>query len=213
MPIPLPAPFLVVIITTPSLAREPYKADAVAPFSTVIDSMSSGLIEENPSPPSELLTCPDLAPNPPPNPKVVLSIGTPFTIISGWFTLLKEDWPRILILVDPPGPVPMVEIFTPESFPCNVLIGFGVRFVATASAFTVAVAKPKRLASFLIPSAVTTTSLSTLGSEERTTSSVVFPLSLTSLSRYPTKEKIKLALPVTFRVKLPLASVIVPWVV
>ena len=38
----VPLPDLVVIKITPLLAREPYKAAALAPFSTVIDSTSSG---------------------------------------------------------------------------------------------------------------------------------------------------------------------------
>jgi hypothetical protein len=54
MPIPRPLPFvLVVIIITPSLAREPYNAAAGAPFNIVILSISSGLMLENASPPSE----------------------------------------------------------------------------------------------------------------------------------------------------------------
>ena len=44
-PIPVvPRPLLVVIKMAPSFALEPYRAAAVAPFSTVIDSTSSGLI-------------------------------------------------------------------------------------------------------------------------------------------------------------------------
>ena len=79
------------IIKTPSFAREPYKAAAVAPFNTVIDSISSGFILDKPSPPSEVL--------PPPRtpielseallpglvPKLVLSIGTPLITIKGEF--------------------------------------------------------------------------------------------------------------------------------
>src|SRR5215475_6785387 len=38
------APFLVVMITTPSAARDPYRAAAAAPLSTLRLSISSGLI-------------------------------------------------------------------------------------------------------------------------------------------------------------------------
>src|ERR1700743_3165293 len=38
------APFFVVMITTPSAARDPYKDAAAAPLSTERDSMSSGLM-------------------------------------------------------------------------------------------------------------------------------------------------------------------------
>ncbi len=43
IPRPLLA-FLVVIMMTPLAAREPYRAEAAAPFNTLMDSMSSGLI-------------------------------------------------------------------------------------------------------------------------------------------------------------------------
>jgi len=48
IPIPLSFldPFLVVIITTPLAALDPYNALAAAPFKTLIDSMSSGFISE-----------------------------------------------------------------------------------------------------------------------------------------------------------------------
>src|SRR5690606_15956022 len=50
-PIPrLFLPDLVVITITPFAALEPYKAEAFAPFNTVIDSTSSGLIKEAPLP-------------------------------------------------------------------------------------------------------------------------------------------------------------------
>ena len=40
----LPLPDFVVIKITPAFAREPYKAEAAAPFNTEILSISSGLI-------------------------------------------------------------------------------------------------------------------------------------------------------------------------
>ena len=89
MPFPLLLVF-VVIIMTPSLARDPYNADAAAPFKTVIASISSGLILLKPSPPSEVLLDP-LSETSPLAPLFVLSIGTPFTTIKGELFPPKED--------------------------------------------------------------------------------------------------------------------------
>ena len=164
-PIPLPSPLvLVVIIITPSFAREPYKAAAVAPFKTLILSISSGLMLESPSPPSEVLPPPrtpiELSAPALPGfvPKLVLSIGTPFTTISGLFCPEMEDCPLILILEVPPGPVPKAEMFTPAIFPCKAFIKLGERFSVIASALMVEMEYPNFLASRLIPKAVTTTS-------------------------------------------------------
>ena len=82
-PNPCPAvPFLVVIIITPLLAREPYKAAADAPFKTLIDSISAGLIEDIPSPESNPHV--SALPSEPCERVVeyVLSIGTPSTTIN-----------------------------------------------------------------------------------------------------------------------------------
>ncbi|OQB59327.1 MAG: hypothetical protein BWX96_02852 [Bacteroidetes bacterium ADurb.Bin145] len=85
-PRPLPAPLvLVVIITTPSLALDPYNAAAAAPLRTVILSTSSMFILARPSPPSELPT------EPPPPLKLVLSMGIPLTTIRGVLAPLKDD--------------------------------------------------------------------------------------------------------------------------
>ena len=89
MPFPLLLVF-VVIIMTPSLARDPYNADAAAPFKTVIASISSGLILLKPSPPSEVLLDP-FSETSPLAPLFVLSIGTPFTTINGELFPPKED--------------------------------------------------------------------------------------------------------------------------
>lgn len=141
----------------------------------------------------------------------MLSIGTPFKTTSGWFTPLNDDWPRMRIFTDPAGPVPKEEMLTPESLPCSVPIGFGVRFVATASAFTVAVAKPSFLDSFLMPRAVTTMSLIVRASVAIVTVSGAPAAALTRCSAYPTIEKTSVALAGTVILKLPPPSVTVPW--
>ncbi len=46
----LPFPDLVVISITPFNARDPYNAEALAPFNTVIEATSSGLIAAAPFP-------------------------------------------------------------------------------------------------------------------------------------------------------------------
>ncbi len=88
-------------------------------------SISSGLMLDNPSPPS--------ANTPPPfteivlSLKLVLSIGTPLITISGLFCPDSDDWPRMRIFEVPPGPVPSEEIFTPATLPCK-----GVHHIAGA---------------------------------------------------------------------------------
>src|SRR5213075_3150699 len=98
---------LVVIIITPSFALDPYKAAAAPPFSTVILSISSGLMLDKPSPPSAV-TPPPLTPADAASLKLVLSTGTPLITINGLFVPLMDDCPRIRILEVLPGPVPSV---------------------------------------------------------------------------------------------------------
>ena len=100
---------------TPSFAREPYKAAAGAPFNIDILSISSGLMLDKPSPPSAVMP-PPFTPFTSPL-KLVLSTGTPLITISGLFCPLMEDWPRMRIFEDPPGPVPREEIFKPATLP------------------------------------------------------------------------------------------------
>src|SRR5512145_257372 len=96
-----PAPVLVVTIITPSFARWPYSAAAVAPLRTVKDSISSGFILCKPSPKSP----------PIPVPVLLLLIGTPLTTINGELSPLNDDWPRILSFDEPPGPVGGADTF------------------------------------------------------------------------------------------------------
>ena len=167
---------------TPSLAREPYNAEAAAPFKTDMLSISSGLMLERPSPPSEVFPPPltpiELSDAALPGlvPKLVLSIGTPLTTISGLFWPEIEDCPRIRILEVPAGPVPNPEILTPAIFPESEFIRFGVRFTVSWSEFTFAVAYPRLLLDFLIPRAVTTTSSRASTSGTNLTSIVVCPV-------------------------------------
>src|SRR5690606_35622626 len=157
-PIPDPVPlFLVLIMITPSLALDPYKAEAAAPFNTVIDTISSGLIVLKPSPLSEvrLLPLSDVSPL---APKLVLSIGTPLTTIKGELCPPKEDCPRIRILLVPAGPDPKEVILTPANLPCKAFIKLEERLTVISSVSTVAVAYPNVLASLFIPRAVIITS-------------------------------------------------------
>ncbi len=124
---------------TPSFAREPYKAEAAAPFKTVIFSISSGLILLRPSPPSEVLFEP-LSATSPLAPLLVLSIGTPFTTIKGELLPPNEDWPLIRILLVPAAPDPRDVIFTPAILPCKAFIKLTLLFTETSSPPTVAVA-------------------------------------------------------------------------
>src|SRR5690606_3481139 len=98
-------------------------ADAAAPFKTVIDSMSSGLILLRPSPPSEVLLLPRSEVSPL-APKLVLSIWTPLTTTKGEFWPPNDDCPRMRILLVPAGPEPNWEMFTPAILPCKAFMKF-----------------------------------------------------------------------------------------
>ena len=91
----LASPFLVVITITPLPALKPYKAAALGPFNTVIDSMSSGLISAAPfgksTPPPE-----------PALPKLELLIGTPSTTYKGSLFPVIEELPLNTILDEAP---------------------------------------------------------------------------------------------------------------
>src|SRR5690606_3424031 len=100
-------PDFVVIMITPSFARNPYNAAAAAPFKTVIEAISSGLILCKP-PPSSDLACPV---------SVVLLMGIPLTTMRGELSPPNDDCPRIRILDEPPGPLAGGEMLTPASLP------------------------------------------------------------------------------------------------
>ena len=116
-------PFLVVITTTPFAALLPYRDAADAPFKTLTDSISLGLISLRrdpcvtpPLPPVMLL---------PPAYVVVLSSGTPSTIIKGCIEPSIVFAPLILIVLPAPGSPLDLVILTPEAFPLRALTTVG----------------------------------------------------------------------------------------
>ena len=64
---------------------------------------------------------------------VLLSIGRPSTIISGWLLLLIELTPRMVIDVDAPGTPDVLVTSTPATRPCSALMKFS-RCVCAMSA-------------------------------------------------------------------------------
>ena len=93
-------PLLVVIMTTPFAASEPYSAEAEAPFRMERVAMSSGLTSTRPL---ELMRCSSQYPF---SLAFPLRMGTPSIITSGWLLPVMELSPRTLIdtaEVAPPG--------------------------------------------------------------------------------------------------------------
>ena len=126
-PIPLrEIPDLVVMMITPFAARAPYKAAAVLPFNTEIFSISSGFNAERPSPPS-------FPPQRPACPKLLVSMGTPFTTYNGWSFPPKEEPPRMITRVDPAAPDAGGDTFTPAILPVRAFPTFAVRTSCTIS--------------------------------------------------------------------------------
>ena len=117
-------PFLVVIISTPLEAALPQRAAELAPFSTVIDSMSSGLSWERASllsfEPSTIIVAP------PPSmsicPATLFCMGTPSITMSGELLPSIDALPRRRILEAPPAPPELGVMTRPALFPCNELM-------------------------------------------------------------------------------------------
>ena len=155
-------PFFVVITTTPLAALLPYKDAADAPFRTFTDSISAGFISFRrdpwvtpPLPPVILL---------PPAYDVVLSRGTPSTIINGWIEPSIVFAPLILIVLPAPGSPLDLVILTPEALPLKALTTVGSADRITSSAFTTDEVEPCWSLTAAKPKAVTTTSSSSLSS-------------------------------------------------
>src|SRR5690606_1243581 len=108
-------PFLVVIITTPFAALEPYNVEAAASFNTLKLSISLGLMELR-SPLN----------------------GIPSTTYSGLAEALIEPNPRTRTVASEPGcPEPKVET-TPGAAPSKALVILVIGLFSIVSAFTVA---------------------------------------------------------------------------
>ena len=163
-------PFLVVIRITPLDARTPYRAAAGPPFRTLMDSMSSGLMPPIPSPRSTFMPLPSGAVPPP---GMLLSIGIPLMTYKGWLLPLSEPLPRIIMRLEPPGPVAMPVAFTPAILPVRALATLFSRACVNSLPFTSVTAYDRAFFSFEMPNAVTTTSLSVLDSGVKLTERAV----------------------------------------
>src|SRR3954469_2010390 len=108
MPLAPALPRFVVMMIAPFAASIPYSPAASGPLSTVMDSMSSGLMSA-----ARLVKSTPRLLNAVEEPgrsdgsadvfSVLLSIGRPSTTISGWLLLLIELTPRIVMDDDAPG--------------------------------------------------------------------------------------------------------------
>jgi len=144
---------------TPSAAREPYKAAAAAPFSTDMDSMSSGLMSMTRLPKVEAVLVIPSVPELPPM-TVELSYMIPSTTKRGWLSRpsLAELPPRMIMVEPEPAEPPDWVTLTPATLPARELITLVCLFFNNSSAPTSVTENPRAFLSFLIPRAVTTSS-------------------------------------------------------
>ena len=158
-------PFLVVTTITPLAACVPYNVAADGPFTTSIDSISSGFRL------FIMLGAP--VPIPPPKAGDELSMRTPSTMISGSFESDAELMPRIRMRAPPPT-LPLLEsIDTPARRPLSTssIDVIGSSFTNDETS-TLAIELPSSRVSCW-PVAVETTASSWKGTLVNTTSSVV----------------------------------------
>ena len=87
---------------------------------------------------------------------VLLSIGRPSMIISGWLLLLIELTPRMVIDDDAPGTPEVLVTSTPATRPCSELTKFSRPVCATSAPVTVCCEVPRLRCEVVWPSAVTT---------------------------------------------------------
>ena len=100
----------------------------------------------------------------PPAYEVVLSKGTPSTIINGCIDPSIVLAPRILIVLPAPGSPLDLVILTPEAFPLSAFTTVGSADLITSSEFITEDVDPCWSRTAANPSAVTTTSSSSLSS-------------------------------------------------
>src|ERR1051325_2978294 len=154
-------PRLVVMTIAPLAASMPYRAEASGPFSTVSVSMSSGfrsaarLVKSTPRLLSAVLELWSDASTP--VFIVLLSSGSPSTIISGWLLPLMELTPRITIDAEAPGTPDVLVTSTPAIRPCSALTKFSRCVCAISGPRTVCCDQPRARCSVVCPRAVTTT--------------------------------------------------------
>ena len=124
---------MVVITTTPFAALLPYSEAADAPLRTFTEAISAGFIsfKRDPcvTPPFEPVMLL------PPAYEVVLSRGTPSTIINGCIEPSIVLAPRILIVLPAPGSPLDLVILTPEAFPLSAFTTVGSADLITSSEF------------------------------------------------------------------------------
>ena len=140
----------------------PYKAAASGPFSTTMLSMSSGLMSA-----ARLVKSRPRLLNAVNEPgaseasdevlSVLLSIGRPSMIMSGWLLPLIELTPRMVIDDEAPGTPDVLVTSTPATRPCSPLMKFSRPVCATSAPETVCCDVPRFRWVVVWPRAVTTT--------------------------------------------------------
>ena len=140
----------------------PYRAAASGPFSTTMLSMSSGLMSAArlvKSTPRLLNAVSDPGASEASEPvlSVLLSIGRPSMIMSGWLLPLIELTPRMVIDEEAPGTPDVLVTSTPATRPCRPLMKFSRPVAATSAPETVCCEVPRLRWVVVWPRAVTTT--------------------------------------------------------
>ena len=182
-------PVFVVIKITPLEALAPYNADADCPFSTVMDSTSSGFRLPMPSPASP-------PPHSPALPRWVLSIGIPLITKRGAPEPFILGFPLRRSFTVPWGPELVPATFKPATRPARELPTLVSLATLNASLLTVVTAYPSFLDCFEMPSAVTTTSCNWVASAVSETATFACDaLTATSVALKPTEEICRTILP------------------
>ena len=152
-------PRLVVIMTTPFAAREPYWAAAAAPFITLRLSMSFGLISAKRFVPSVALgACPpNVSANCETDDVSLLTI-TPSITYKGSELPWMDFTPRKRTVIPPAGSPEFWVICAPGTFPCKALTKLGVPVFSRLSALIVVMAFPSCRRSARMVEPVTMTS-------------------------------------------------------
>src|SRR5665647_1291701 len=152
-------PLLVVMTTTPFDARIPYSAEAAWPFRMFTLSISLGSISTERFAKSVPVT--EL----PVETSLAEDIGIPSTTYNGVLSPVNDREPRIVIFDDAPGIPEEGVISTPESLPCKAPERSEFDPCVNSSDLTSCTAYPRAFFSFVIPMAVTTTSLTEMFSD------------------------------------------------
>ena len=144
---------------------------------------------------------------------VLLSIGRPSTIMSGWLLLLIELTPRIVIDDEAPGTPDELTTFTPATRPCSALTKFSRCVEAIAVPATDCCAVPSARSAVVCPRAVTTTASSEVIERRSATLITLSAPTARSAGVMPTKRKVSTCPGAARSEKLPAELVTVPVVV